>query len=357
MLYVTFEQHVVGIKKKISAQCRLFQKVFGNTYYTIWSGHMVYLIHDEQIVDKEFANTDKICNEVLLQWIEKYCIKRVYIRYKFSTIWFLDFLEELKAMNIKSVLEFPTYPYDGEGLRRRPIEDNYYREQIHKYIGCCTTYSKFDSVLNIPCITLVNGVDMNEHPEKKRRTKDGGIVLLAVASFGKWHGYERVIQGMHNYYSNGGKRHIVFNVVGKGIQLEYYRKLIDEYGLQDKVLFHGQLAGEELDRAYDDSDIAIGSLGFYKTGSQSGAPIKLREYCARGIPFICGYDDISFDGTEYYLRKIPNNPEPVDIDEIINFYETVYDGRDFVKDMREYAMSKLTWDNILKPVIEYYKQA
>lgn len=355
MLYVNYadlnSDGYVGIKKKILAQCRVFEKVFGKVYYTMSCGPMMYLVQDGKIIDKELAITIKMCNEIILGWSDRYGIKRTYIRYGRSDIWFIDYLKQLKSKNIKSVLEFPTIPYDGEGPGS--IEDKYYREQLHNYIDCCTTYANFETVFNIPCIPLVNGVDIKDQKEKKYRKKDGTIVLVAVASNAKWHGYERVIQGLHDYYANGGERNLIFNLVGNGPQTPYYKKLTEQYQLYEHVAFHGQLSGTKLDDIYDNSDIAIGSLGFYKINLYSNAPIKLREYCARGIPFVYGYDDISFSTNNYFACQIPNDATPVDIERIIEFYETMYDGRDFINDMRKYTLSNLTWDKILRPVIDY----
>ena len=123
--------------------------------------------------------------------------------------------------------------------------------------------------------------------------------------------------------------------------------------MQEHVTFCGQLSGEMLDAVYDSSDIAVGSLGFFKAGIQSGAPIKLREYCARGIPFVYGYNDISFHKNHYFAHQVSNDSVPVDVQEIIDFYELMYDGRNFVSDMRRYALENLTWDKILQPVIAF----
>lgn len=357
MLYINYidlnSRNLFGIKKKVLAQCRAFEKVFGTVYYTIFAGSTIYLLHGDKVVDKEFAIASQMVNDVLLKWLIKYEIKRIYIRYGLSDIWFLNFLEKIKRMNIKGVLEFPTIPYDDEGWVRRPIEDKYYREQLHKYINYCTTYADFETVFGIPCITLVNGVDIEEHREKKYRKKDGTIVLLAVASLSKWHGYERVIQGMYDYYTKGREKKIIFNVVGAGGQLSYYEKLTEEYHLDEHVIFHGQLKGAELDAIYDNSDIAVGSLGYYKSNLRSGSPIKLGEYCARGIPFVYGYDDISFSKPPYFSYQVSNDATPLDMEKVLDFYDAMYDGRDFIKDMRQYTLSNLTWDTILQPVIDY----
>lgn len=357
MLYVNYMNVNVpgyaGIKKKILAQCNAFMKKFGLVYYTMYAGQTMYLFHGDEIIEKEFALTRKMCNQAIVKWLAKYDVKRVYIRYALSDMSFLEFLEEIKLMHVRSVLEFPTIPYDGEGAAQRPIEDKYYREQLHKYVDCCTTYASYETVFGIPCIPLKNGVTLEDQKLKEYRKRDGSVVLLAVAGLSKWHGYERVIQGMKSYFLNDGGRNIIFNVAGFGGQLNYYKKMVEDYQLSEHVIFHGQLTGAALDEIYDNSDIAVGSLGFYKINLQSNSPIKLGEYCARGIPFIYGYDDISFSKPPYFSYQVSNDATPLDMEKVLGFYDAMYDGRDFIKDMRQYAMSNLTWDAILQPVIDY----
>ena len=357
MIYINYsdleKENYIGIKKKILAQCRAFESQFKTVYYTMYNGSRIYLMINNNVIEVEFAITNKQCNDILLKWIEKYNIEKAYIRYPLSDIWFIDFIRRLKERNIKSVLEFPTIPYDDEGWIRRPEEDKYYRNQLNKYVDCCTTYSNYKTVFNIPCISLVNGVDIHEHREKQYREKDGSIVLLAVATHVKWHGYERIIQGLHEYYSNGGQVNVIFNIVGTGTQLPYYQRITNELQLNEHIVFCGLLTGAKLDEIYDNSDIAIGSLGFYKIGLQSNAPIKLREYCARGIPFIYGYEDTSFNEENHFAYRVSNDATPVDIREIINFYEIMYNEKDFIRDMRKYTLLNFTWDKVLQPVVEY----
>ncbi len=358
MLYMCYinlnKDNAVGVRKKIKAQCCAFRKVFGTVYYTIFDGHTFYLLSGDEIIEKRFALTKKMCNDIALKWVSKFDIKRVYIRYDFSDIWFLDFLQELKIGCIKVVLEFPSIPYDDERGCTRPTEDRYYREQLCQYVNCCTTYANYQTVFNIPCITLVNGVDVNENKSKRYREKDDSIILVAVAIMAKWHGYERVIQGMYEYYSKGGKTNIIFKLVGDGGQIPYYNSLAVKYGLQNHVIFCGRLDGKDLDDVYDESDIAIGVLGMYKVGRKSAAPIKSGEYCARGIPFVYGYDDVSIGSNKYFAYQVSNDATPVNIDAIIEFYNNMYNGRDFITDMRKYAIENLIWDKVLEPIVNYF---
>ena len=360
MIYITYADYIadfIGVWKKVQAQYRVFKEAFGTAYYTLYHGQMLYLFNDGELIEKELAFTSENRRQVLISWLKKYKIHKSYIRYDTADKGLLAFLQQQEELGIKSVLEFTDIPYDwANGSQYNRSADKYYREKLYKHMKCCTTFNRFSEVYNIPCIVLVNGVDIKEQKEKQYRKPDGKIVLLSVASMAKHHGYDRMLQGMYNYYSNGGERNIIFNFVGEGPQLEYYNRIVNEFQLCGHVVFHGQLSGENLDKIYDNSDIAIGSLGLHRIRMQSAAPIKTGEYCARGIPFVYGYDDISFNKDNYFAYQISNDETPVDMQRIIEFYDTMYDGRDFIKDMRQYALDNLTWNTILRPVIDYLSQ-
>jgi len=360
MIYIAlcdlFAKNFIGIKKKISAQTKVFVRNFGRTYYTSYSGQMLYLMSEEKILEKELAITKQECYKAILKWLQKYRIQRAYIRYELSDKWGVEFFKELKMRGIVFVLEFPTIPYDEELSNKRvKIEDKFYREQLADYVEQCTTYSNYDSVFGIPCISLLNGVDLDQHPVHKIRTPDGKIVLIAVATMNKWHGYERVIKGLADYYANNGTQNIIFRLVGEGPESDKYYQLVEQYKLQGHVEFLGSLEGRGLDSLYDKVDIAIGTLATYKMKVVSAAPIKLRDYCARGIPFIYAYDDLSFSGKEEYALKISNNNRPVDMKEVIDFYNRIKQNGFFVDEMRKYISENCTWDVILEKVVDYYK--
>ena len=361
MLYIVyvglFGKRDVGIRKKILGQVKSFSKNFEKVFYTVYSGQMMYLMLEDSVIEKEVAITRKDCHNLVLGWIDKYKISKTYIRYDYGDKWFLEFLKKQKEKGIVSVLEFPTIPYDKELSNKRLItEDKYYREKISEYISQCTTYADYSEVFEIPCIPLLNGVDIDKTPMRTCREQDGRIVLLAVATMEQWHGYERVIEGMAEYYKETGRRNILFKLVGEGLEIDKYKNIVKNYGLEQYVEFCGKLEGEELDRQYDEADIAVGSLGMYKTGCLKGAPIKLREYCARGIPFIYAYEDIGFNGNEKYLMKLPNDNKKLDMKVVVEFYEKTKCDKKLVSIMHETAKKQFTWDGILKPVVRYFNR-
>lgn len=359
MIYIVlvdlFSKGYMGIKKKVFAQMKVFEQFFSCIYYTSYSGQMVYLMSEGRILEKELAITKEERNRWILEWIQKYGIQKSYIRYNFSDKWFVEFVKELKEKNVTTVLEFPTIPYDGEISNNRVrVEDRYYREQLSQYIEKCTTYADYDSVFGIPCIPLLNGVDLDQKLIHDIRKPDGTIVLIAVATMNKWHGYERIIQGMADYYADNGTENIILRLIGEGTESDKYRQLVERYKLQEHVEILGRLEGEELDQQYDKADIAIGTLAMYKINITHASPIKLGDYCARGIPFVYGYEDCGFSGKEEFALKVSNDSSPVDMKEIVRFYNRVKEHDFYVKQLRKQACEKYSWGFILKKVVDYY---
>ncbi|MCI8949856.1 MAG: glycosyltransferase [Lachnospiraceae bacterium] len=344
----------VGVRKKIMAQIEAFENVFGRVYYTIWSWQIAYLMDKDKVIQKEAAVTREDLIHVLIQWIQAYQVKHTYIRYIHANISCIKLLKYQKENNIKTVIEIPTYPYDGEiPYGRHKIEDIYYRNEIISYIDIFTTYTKDKEIWGKPCIQLNNGVSAQKLPMANHMKRNKEIVMVAVASMAPWHGYERIISGLHNYYKNGGDWKLSFKLVGEGAELKKYRELSKKYELQSYIEFTGTLEGNALTEIFNDSDIGITALGFYKTGLRNGSPIKGAEYCARGIPVICGYEDLRFSNNEFFVLHVPNDDTPIDMNEVIRFYEHLCMQKDFKEQIRDYAVKYLTWDSIMKPVIDY----
>lgn len=357
MIYITYvdlsDISYYGITKKIMSQIKILQRYFGKVYYTTYRGKMLYLMDGEEIIDKEVAITRARINSVLANWIDKYKIQRTYIRYGFSNKWFLELLKVQKEKGIKSVLEIPTYPYDGEmeeGWLK--IEDSYYRDQLYQYVDYIATNSEADNILGISCIRLLNGVDIEKNPLCLKKKENKRIVLIAVSSMAIWHGYERILEGIFNYYNDGGEYKFLFKIVGNGPEEKNYRYLMRKYNLESSIKFYGILGGEELDKEYETSDIAVSSLGLYKTDVMEVTPIKGAEYCARGIPFICGYRDMRFPSNLQYVMTVPNSPEPVNMHQVIIFYENITSQNGYHEEMRKYALKNFTWESIMKPIIK-----
>lgn len=347
-----------GKTRKISGQIEAMELKLGEVWYTKYTYPVLYLMRNEQVIDKEAAATKKECILVLCRWIQQYHVTKTYIRYFRSSKWFIDLLRYQKEHHIKSVVEIPTYPYDGElkeGIGK--TEDIIYRKEICKYIDKVTTYSSDKRIWGIECIGLKNGISASALSACNRKRENKKIVLIAVGTMMFWQGYERVIEGMHLYYKEGGEYDIRLKIIGEGPEIQIYKHLAERYNLHSKIEFIGRIEPWETDRLneqYTLSDIAVSTLGMYKKGLDESSSIKGAEYCAKGLPFICGYKDFRFPFNWKFLMQVQNGPEPIDMIRVIDFYNQVTADSDYEKEMRDYALAHLTWDSIMQPVVDYF---
>ncbi len=297
-----------------------------------------------------------------------YCVSEqvelVYARcFMNASPWLIRFFRRLRQSGIPAVTEIPTYPYDGEfegsgwkqllGLKI----DQAFRRQLYRYMNAMVTFSDAREIFGQRTINISNGVDFDSIPlHDYHAGADGTIHLIGVAEVHYWHGYDRLIAGLGEYYlREGSSRRVVFHIVGgiwqgdllgskkaPGIQT-----LIDHYGLHDKVILHGQMFGEPLDALFNQCVFAIGSLGRHRNGITVIKTLKNREYATRGIPFIYSEQDSDFDGQPYVL-KAPADETPIDIQQIADFVEHQHMPAPEIRKTVEH----LTWKVQMQKVID-----
>jgi hypothetical protein len=120
---------------------------------------------------------------------------------------------------------------------------------------------------------------------------------------------------------NGQQPDVYFHIVG-GVHphqmKEYFTPIIEKYQIQDKIIFHGTLFGDQLTEVFNRCQFAIGSLGRHRSGITVIKTLKNREYATRGIPFIYSEQDSDFDSQPYVL-KAPADESPINIQKIVDF--------------------------------------
>ncbi len=363
LFYVTFIDFKAffaqGVHKKIQGQIRAMKQNFEKVYYTGWSYPKAILMSEGEVIETEPAITRKDYIDVLMYWFQKYRVTQVYMRYSCTNKWFVDLLKYQQIHGIKTVLEITTYPYDveaAEGINK--LENACYNKEINQYIERIATYSSHKEIWGLSCFKLLNGLNIDDNPISKKERKEKSIVMIAACTMQYWHGYERLLDGLYKYIKDGGEYDFKIKLIGTGPEEKYYKELVQKYHLQSQIEFLGRVETSEKERLneqYNLSDIAVGSLGMYKADISEGSPIKGAEYCARGIPFICGYRDLRFPPDWEFILNVPNNSEPIDMNQVIAFYEKVTSKEHYKESMRDYAIKYLTWDKIMEPVVEYLK--
>ena len=274
--------------------------------------------------------------------LRDYCvlngIQMVYARcFQNANPWLVRFFRDLKEAGIKSVMEIPTYPYDQEFQGFSRIErlqlriDQLYRRKLARQLEAIVTFTSEQQIFGQRTINISNGVDFDSMPLHQRVDTSRELHLIGVAEVHFWHGYDRLIAGLGEYYRAASAtqvKPVYFHIVGGVWKTEMHNsehapgfaELIAKYGLQDKVIFHDQLFGDALNAVFDQSSFAIGSLARHRSGISDIKTLKNREYASRGLPFVYSENDSDFDHQPYVL-KVPADESPVDVARIVAFEE------------------------------------
>lgn len=288
----------------------------------------------------------------------------VYIRYFHSDYYFLKILKRLRNRynNLLILLEFPTYPYDNELKRLRTkdpiwvVEDMLWRRKLKRYVDYSVTYSRDPSIYGIKCINISNGVDSTKVLIKQSKKQDEVINIIAVATLAFWHGYDRAIEGLNNYYKTNCSRKIILHIVGDGEPFDTYAKLIKQYRLEDKVILYGKLEGKQLEDVYDVCDIGLDSLGRHRSKVYYNSSLKGKEYLMKGLPVISGVETELDELPEFkFYKRVPADDTPINFDDILDYYDSIYQMRsknELAREIRGFAVNNFDMKVCFDPVIK-----
>ena len=293
------------------------------------------LIDNQVIADYGQGIISKIKKRTEFSSVTQYAkengIDFVYLRSNHNASYFtIQMVKQLKQNGIKVVMEIPTYPYDAEyaaqHMSRQIFQDKLFRNKLAEHLDAIITFSDYDVIFGQRTIRISNGIDFDSVKVKKAvNNTTQELNLIGVAEIHTWHGFDRVVKGLANYYSKPQKYIVKFHVVGYFFSKEgeeELRKIISDHHMERYVILYGKKHGDELDTIFDYCDFGIGSLGRHRVGIDKIKTLKNREYAARGIPFIYSETDSDFDEKPYVL-KAPANETPIDIYQIISFYKTI----------------------------------
>jgi glycosyltransferase involved in cell wall biosynthesis len=258
---------------------------------------------------------------------------------------FVRLLAHAKRQNprLRIVVEMPTWPYEGEQkgvvARLMGVFDRFFQKKMARYVDQFIYNGQpTEQILGRPALHLPNGIDVASVPFKgNEKRPQNGLRLIAVGSWSDWHGLDRLLFGMCLLMQNDDNISVV--VVGDGPALAQLKAWTKVLFLEQHVRFVPPTSGAELDALFAQADIAIGSLGLHRIGLDWAAPLKHREYCARGIPFVFSGNDADFgDDCPFVLRFSPDDV-PLDISRLLKWEMP----DDVAIAMRAYAEEKLDW--------------
>ncbi len=202
-------------------------------------------------------------------------------------------------------------------------------------------------------ILISNGVGVKAVPLRQpppfEKTR---LEILFVGSTNPWHGLDRLLRGLKEYE---GDVEITLHIVGIE-EDDSLRSLAKTLNIANHLRFHGFKVGKELDAFFDFCHIGAGSFGIQRKGLTESAGLKMREYCARGLPFFLGHKDPDFSLDFPFCTFFPSAEEPIDFDRVVRFYESVYSCENHPQSMRDFALKNLDWSVKMKKTVAFFEQ-
>ena len=360
VLYLAFLELAKGdgVSKKIAAQVKAFKKKSECHLcsYINSCNKRSFKVDDHTICEVpnrySLLYRKHIFNSIL-RYIELNNINILYIRYTLNAdLYYILFLKSVKKIGCKILLEIPTYPYDNEfkkaSLKRNILHN--IEKLFRKWLRCCCDYivttSEEDMIFDTPTIRISNAVDpddivLNAPTENKEFYR-----FVAVGQIAFWHGYDRIILGLKNYYNNNPSVLVYLDIVGDGHSLQDLQTLTKNFNLEKYITFHGRREGAELDLIFKTADMAIGCLGCHRKSLMEVKSLKNVEYAMRGIPFVYSEQNSDFDDKTFVL-KCPADESPIVVEELINF---VNNNKLSPFAIRE-SVHTLSWDNQINIIL------
>lgn len=371
LVYHGFSE-VSGISKKIHYQVKGLRenghKVHLCYYGFAENGHRCRYIDDEVLKDYGTSRWGGIRQRMDYEDVYNYCklngIEFVYARsFQNANPFLVSFFRKLRQLGIKAVTEIPTYPYDHEfdtfpwTTRMELKIDKMFRNRLSREMSAIVTFSDAERIFGQRTIRISNGVDFDSIPLHHFQPKGNAVHFIGVAEVHLWHGFDRLIAGLGEYYRHTpNPRPVYFHIVGgvcdddMNVGTTYYpgfRKMIADYDIQDRIVFHGQLFGQALDDVFNQCQFAIGSLARHRSGITFIKTLKNREYATRGLPFVYTETDSDFDHQPYVV-KAPADESPIDIQHLLDFL----DAHHFEPQEIRRTVENLTWKKQMQLVID-----
>lgn len=355
----------LGVTKKLLGQYKAFRNLGFDTYHLCFKDEQGVLIHNNET--KVLVKKHKklyFTYMKLLGMAHNVCLENnidlCYIRYPLADFPFMSMIKKLHKI-CKVVVEIPTFPYDNENTGTVSVitklifsQDLRNRYKLKNYVDLIANYHGCNEIFGVRSICIDNGINCSAVKYTGDLVQYGpDVTTIGVALMINIHGYDRLIEGLKNYYSAPThNRRVYFYAVGDGPEARRLKDMVKEYGLADYVFFTGIKSGKELDDLFEKSHIAVASLAAHRRKGKATSELKVKEYCARGIPYIATSKDNAIPDDQGFNCFFPANDDPINIEKIIEFYDCIKSHPEIPWQMRKFAEETMTWEKQLKKVID-----
>lgn len=200
----------------------------------------------------------------------------------------------------------------------------------------------------LPTRTIANGIDVASIVETGMVRFTGTVlrILFIAGSHAPWHGTDRLLRSIRSYR---GSTRIHLDMVGSAPQPAGVKEVQDNFTIE----YHGTLTGKRLDECFRAATVAFSSLAMFRNGLSEGCVLKTREYVARGLPLVIGYDDVDLRRDLPWLLRVPNDDSLINLERVIEFAVRVSKNPEVSAEMRTFASETLDWEHKVRAFIDF----
>lgn len=349
-----------GVSKKVIAQARAMERNGYDTYIFGYGDQGIVFGRADKTQVSALGADARTRRWDLFKYVAKTCTQKnidiLYIRYPYCDPGFLSMLRSVKKSGVEVVIEIPTYPIErvsrSHGVKLAALSrvDGFFGWFMKDYVKEIRVIGENCSqVYGIPAKNIINAIDAKGIPSANK-PGDDTFHLIGVSTCKNWHGYDRVIEGLANYYTtNHCPENVILTLIGDGNMREEWEKAAKRLDVVGKVCFAGALNSLEIDKVFACASIALGSLGLHRIGLNRVSTLKCKEYCARGVPFLCSNIELGLPADFPYMIKVAPDDSPIDIALIISEYKAIIqEHQDYACEMKDFARQYLQWERYMR---------
>lgn len=310
---------------------------------------------------------------IVEQWITYTAIQKFLRLHKFDYILFrypiADFFLVRLMRRIKGKIVFEHNTLEREELEMRKSGSFWYsyfylserlfgksaRRLAKGIVGVTEEITKRQIAIanrDIAHTTISNGIDVNRVKNRSQFPFDGSTLnlLFLAGSPAPWHGISKLLNGLNKYNGNCS----IHCFIAGNIEANMAKEIKEN---QSITLLPTQTEGD-LDKLVDRCHIGIGSLGIVKFLKEA-CPLKVREYWARGLPFVIGYDDSDLlanaDMHSNYLQVDLSVSDFLDLHKVVSFAHAVYSESNVSVRMRKAALQRIHYQSKADQYVRFFK--
>lgn len=362
----------VGTTEKIRNEIKTLRVLGFNVYYTAYvrDGVAIYDDNDKQVEYLRFHLTNSKLIGVFRKdylvrisrdFLEKEKFDFFLLRINYFSHKYMQMLREMKRQNsfvmMESLSYFPGIKYSiakAPKLYAVVHSLKWQRKKIAKVVDLMLTEGRIDDYYGIPCIEFGMGVNVQGLQPHHYNGRKDVLNLIMVGCTSVYHGTDRIIASLKNYYENpANQKLIILHLVGEILDKD--KKLISESNLESCVVCYGRRYGKELEEIYDKCNISLGPLAQHRM-QKKDTGLKTKEYFAKGIPYIYTGDEVCIEDGYPFIFQVPDNEELIDLNDVWSFYEGIRNNEEMVESMRQKAIEVFSWTSIFEKVLDKAKE-